>query len=238
MDEWRDRGDQMVSVYLYVEGGGDSKSLHDECRKGFRLFLERAGFRGRMPRIVSCGGREQAYEKYCMKVKDAEKYNDCIPVLLIDSERAIEPKYEAGNKTNWKPWEFLTVNEGKKWSCPPGTDNGRCHLMVQCMESWLLCDITNLKAFYGQGFSDSNLPEEGSSDIEKISKEKIYYYIENATKGSVKKGRYNKGTHSFKLLETTNYEKVAKGSKWASRFIADLRVITDMAIAADHKQSD
>ena len=212
----------MVNVFLYVEGGGDGRSLHDECRKGFRLLLESAGLKGNMPRIVACGGREQAYERFCTKVKDAERYNDCIPILLIDSECAIEPKYETGKSENWKPWDFLTDTEGDKWKCPPAAKDSQCHFMVQCMESWLLCDIDNLKSFYGQGFSDKNLPK-GDINVEKIDKNSIYSCLEKATKGNKKKGCYSKGSHSFELLGNTDFKKVVSKSKWAARFIEDLK---------------
>ena len=99
----------MVDVVLYVEGGGDGRLLHDQCRKGFRLFLEGAGLKGRMPRIVACGGREQAYDRFCMKVEEAEKHKNCIPILLIDSECAIDPKYETGDHEDWKPCTHTTL---------------------------------------------------------------------------------------------------------------------------------
>lgn len=212
----------MVDVVLYVEGGGDGRLLHDQCRKGFRLFLEGAGLKGRMPRIVACGGREQAYDRFCMKVEEAEKHKNCIPILLIDSECAIDPKYETGDHEDWKPWDFLTDNEGKKWNCPSGAKNSQCHFMVQCMESWLLCDIENLKTFFGQGFSEKNLPKAGTN-VESIDKQKVYNCIKDATQRSEKKGCYNKGSHSFVLLGTTDYKKVISKSKWADRFIKDLK---------------
>lgn len=33
----------MVSVKLFVEGGGDKSKLRSECRRGFKNFLEKAG---------------------------------------------------------------------------------------------------------------------------------------------------------------------------------------------------
>ncbi len=55
----------MVNVRIYVEGGGDGKSLKIECRKGFRTLLEKEGFAGKMPGIIACGRREKAYKDYC-----------------------------------------------------------------------------------------------------------------------------------------------------------------------------
>ena len=54
----------MVTIKLYVEGGGDSKALKTACRKGFRKFIEKAGLMGNMPKIVACGGRQKAYQSF------------------------------------------------------------------------------------------------------------------------------------------------------------------------------
>jgi NADPH-dependent glutamate synthase beta subunit-like oxidoreductase len=83
----------MVEVKLYVEGGGDSAQLHSRCREGFCKFLERAGFKGHMPRIVACGGRQTAYD--CFKTACE---NNVTALLLIDSEDFV---------TTSSPWEHL-----------------------------------------------------------------------------------------------------------------------------------
>ena len=57
LDPRRSRRHPMVTVRLYVEGGGDAKSLRTACRRGFREFLLRAGLGGSMPRIIACGPR-------------------------------------------------------------------------------------------------------------------------------------------------------------------------------------
>jgi hypothetical protein len=49
---------------IYVEGGGESKEMHARCREGFRTLLENSGFKGRVPRIVACGGRDAAYDAF------------------------------------------------------------------------------------------------------------------------------------------------------------------------------
>jgi hypothetical protein len=44
---WRDWGQSMVKVKIYVEGGGDNNSaLVAECCKGFTQFFQKAGFKG------------------------------------------------------------------------------------------------------------------------------------------------------------------------------------------------
>ncbi len=59
-----------MSIKLYVEGGGDSKTLKTAYRKGFRIFIEKAGLEGRMPSIVACGRRESAYEDFAKRHED------------------------------------------------------------------------------------------------------------------------------------------------------------------------
>lgn len=54
-----------MSVKVYVEGGGDSSALKRKCREGFREFFRKIGLQGRMPRIVACGPRNNAYDDFC-----------------------------------------------------------------------------------------------------------------------------------------------------------------------------
>ncbi len=213
-----------IRYFLAFSAVNQRFEIHDECRKGFRFFLEKAGLEGKMPRIVACGGRRQAYEMFCTKVDEAKRYKDCIPVLLVDSEKKIDTRFEGRDIANWKPWDFLKEAEGEKWNRPTGADNNQCHFMVQCMESWLLCDPENLQSFFGQGFLANKLPPE-NVEIEGIVKEKVYAYMADTTKRSEKKGNYKKGLHSFKLLETTDYQKVIGRSKWAKRFLNELQEI-------------
>ena len=49
-----------MSARLYVEGGGNSRTLRAACRKAFSSFIEKAGAQGRMPHIVACGIRDSA----------------------------------------------------------------------------------------------------------------------------------------------------------------------------------
>lgn len=73
-----------MKVKVYVEGGGDGKSLHIKCREGFRKLFEKAGFKGRMPATRACGGREAAYDDFKTAVEHAG--DDEYPMLLVDSE--------------------------------------------------------------------------------------------------------------------------------------------------------
>src|SRR3989442_13968594 len=67
MDRWSTGRQALVSAYLYVEGGGtgaDSKYSRIRCQEGFHKVLERMGFARRKPRLVACGGRGGAYDRF------------------------------------------------------------------------------------------------------------------------------------------------------------------------------
>ena len=91
-----------MSIKLYVEGGGDSKTLKAACRKGFRMFITKAGLQGSMPHIVACGSRENTYKDFVRKHEHAT-HEDKIALLLVDAEG---PVRKAG------PWQHLKTHEG------------------------------------------------------------------------------------------------------------------------------
>lgn len=199
----------MVELHLYVEGGGDSKTLHTRCREGFRRFLERAGLKGHMPRIVACGSRNNAYNDFKTALSQGRP-----AMLLVDSESPVI----ANNKD--KPWAHLAARD--QWATPTAANDAHCHLMVQCMESWFLADRATLQAFFGQGFQAAALSAE-NRPIEAIAKAEVYESLANATKDCKTKARYGKGEHSFELLGRVDPAKVTTASPWAERFVDNLK---------------
>jgi len=199
----------MVELRLYVEGGGDSKLLRTACRQGFCEFLQRAGLKGHMPRVVACGSRRQAYDDFCT----AQTQKKSAAMLLVDSEDTV---------TVNSPWAHLLQRSGDQWPVPPGSADDDCHLMVQCMESWFLADRDALSAFFGQGYNAGALPAAGNP-IEAISRHSIYQALAAATNKCKTKSPYEKGEHSFKLLQRIDPNEVAIGSPWAARFVSILK---------------
>ena len=193
-----------MSIRLYVEGGGDSKTLKTACRKGFRSFLENAGLTGRLPRIVAGGSRRNAYESF----KTAHDQGNGTVLLLVDAEGPVA----AGGS-----WQHLQAREG--WNRPDGATDEQCHLMVEVMESWFLTDRETLEAFYGQGYRSNALPPR--QNVEEIPKEDVRNGLAQATRNSTK-GRYRKGAHSFKILEKLDPARVTDASPYADRFIGTL----------------
>lgn len=190
----------MVTVKVFVEGGGQDKSLKVECRKGFSEFFKKAGFAGHMPRVVACGSRNDAFDSFCTACANGES-----AVLLVDSEDKV---------TADSVWAHLTARDG--WQPPTSVDSDRAHLMVVVMETWFLADKPALARFFGQGFNADALPK--NPNVEDIAKRDIYAGLERATKATKSKGTYGKGAHSFKLLQTIDPDLV----KAASRHAADL----------------
>jgi hypothetical protein len=51
---------------IYVEGGGDTDFLRSRCREAVTKLLKNAGFAGRLPRLIACGSRDDAYDDFKM----------------------------------------------------------------------------------------------------------------------------------------------------------------------------
>lgn len=201
-------------VKLFVEGGGDSAALRVACREGFTAFITKAGIKNR-PRVVACGGRNDAYESYCTAIGQGEQ-----ALLLVDSEAAVALPHQAGAPDQWLPWGHLLQRDG--WNKPATANDADCHLMVQVMESWFLADRKILQDFFGQGFSENALPA-SANPIEGVSKPAVYGALQKSTSTCKSKAQYGKGEHSFKLLARIDPAKVTAASPWAKRFVDELR---------------
>jgi len=210
------------TVKLFVEGGGDSKSLRTECRAAFSSFLLKSGLSGFMPRVIASGSRNSAYSDYCAAILNGE-----LAVLLVDSETEIilptdDLSFDIDNPRTWKPWHHLLHRQGQTgevadpWKKPSAAVDDDCHLMVQLMESWYLADITAMKEYFGNGFNERALPNR--TDIENIPKDTVLASLHEATKNT-RKGSYNKGNHAFGILAVIDPNKVKDKSPWAKRFV-------------------
>ena len=197
-----------MKVKVYVEGGGDGKSLRTKCREGFSSFFAKANFAGRMPQIIACGGRKSAFDKF-RTAWESRKAEEFI-ILLVDSE---DPVADGVG-----PWLHLRTRDG--WERPDEATDENAHLMVQCMEAWFLADKDNLAAYFGHGFNRNALP--GRQEIEDVAKDDVFRGLKNATR-QCKKGDYGKGRHSFDILEQTDPANVMAASPHARRLVETLR---------------
>ena len=173
-----------MKVRLYIEGGGDSKSQHINCREGVRKLLERAGFLGRMPSTKACGSRHAAYDDFQTALRTAPP--DEYPVLLVDSEAPVHQS----------PWQHLLSRDG--WERPTGAEDDQAQLMVQCMETWCVADRKALREFFGISLHEGALP--ALNNLEGRAKEDVQEALVNATRDCGRNRGYAKGTRSFELL--------------------------------------
>ncbi len=141
-----------MKVQVYVEGAGNP-DLVRQCRRAFKTLFERAGMAGRLPAVIPCGGRDQAYRDFA----NAPRPKDVKVLLLVDSEAPVTAK------TKW---------QHAGWTCPAGASEDDLHFMVQCMESWFLSDRPMLAGFFGQDFREGALPRNPA--IESIPKVDVY----------------------------------------------------------------
>ncbi len=196
----------MVAVRLYVEGGGDSKSLRTACRRGFSEFFKKAGLAGFMPRIIASGSRRAAFDDFRGALDES---GDVCALLLVDSEGAVA--------NNHSPWEHLRKRPDDRWTRPAEASDDQCHLMVQIMESWFLADKATLARFFGKGFLIGALPKR--EQIEAIPKADVLKGLEGATRQTKTKGRYSKSRHSFQVLALIDPSRVRQASPYAERLL-------------------
>ena len=136
----------MVRVSVYIEGGGDSAKLDQIFRIGWRDFFTSAGLTGRLPTVVRCGDRSNAFRRFSVAVREAG--DNELPVLLVDSEGPVREGQSA--------LEHLKHSDG--WRPPAGADYNQAYLMVQAMEAWLMADWDALREYFGRGFNENRLP--------------------------------------------------------------------------------
>lgn len=179
----------MVTVTIFVEGGGDSKELRTRCREGFSKLIKKMGFAGHMPRIVACGGRGNTYEMF--KTAVASVGNDEYPILLVDSEDLISSD---------RPWEHLYIRDS--WDCPAGASDDQAQMMATCMETWIMADHETLQKAFGSCLRGGSLFP--ANNLEERSRQELLAALKSATANCGKNKGYDKGKRSFQLLAELN----------------------------------
>jgi len=198
----------MVSVQVFVEGGGNEATVKARCRKGFSDYCKRVTLPHRNPAIVACGGRDEAFKRFCIAIKNCRQHETV--VLLVDAEDAVCAGSCLEHLSKRDPsWRF------------PELQGHRIFLMVQAMEAWFLADRETLHAFYGKGFLIDSLPGSATS-IESIPKADLEPKLSHAAKPTIK-GEYHKTKHGFALLALIDPNKVGAASPHAAHFHSFLR---------------
>jgi hypothetical protein len=173
-----------VSARIYIEGGSDSKELQARCREGFRRLLERCGLRGRMPRLVACGGRDGAFKDFQVAHRQAGE-SDYV-AMLVDSEAPV--------KDVERTWTHLENRDG--WPKPEGAHDEQVLLMTTSMETWIAADRHTLKEYFGDCLQQNALPS--LDGMERQARNVVLAALKRATKTC--KSPYRKGSQSFKLV--------------------------------------
>ncbi len=192
----------MSDSRLYVEGGEDSKELRARCREGFHKLLEKSGFAERLPRIVACGSRNDAFDAFeIAQLSGALDY----AALLVDSEDPVADTE--------KPWEHLKVSDN--WVSPTGTTDDRVFIMTTCMETWIIADRESLKRHYRNCLQISSLP--AATNHESRHRLEVQEALLRATRNC--SNAYAKNKRSFDALANVNPEELRKHCPSFARMI-------------------
>ncbi|MEO6037071.1 MAG: DUF4276 family protein [Saprospiraceae bacterium] len=193
----------MVSIKIYIEGGGKGKYLEICFQRAWTKFFQSAGLSGQMPRPVRGKGRKQAYDLFVTALEKREK--NVLPLLLVDSEDAITKGHTV--------WKHLQTRDGLEK--PEKAGDKHAYLMVQLMETWLIADPEALHDYFGSRFKSNSIPV--WTNLETVSKPDILNALDKATARCEK--CYAKGKISFEVLGKISPEKVAEKCPHAKRFL-------------------
>lgn len=175
-----------MSAHLYVEGSNkDSKEAQVRCREGFRKLLEKMELAGRMPRLIACGSRENAFRSF--KTAHASRKAGDYVALLVDSEAKV--------KDRERTWDHL--KESDDWDRPDTATDEQALLMTTCMETWIVADRSALRKHYGQRLQESALPP--LVGLENREPHQVHDQLTHATRSCA--NAYKKGKRSFEVLE-------------------------------------
>lgn len=200
-----------MTVKIYVEGGAkNNKDANVRCKRGFSDYCSRLSPAGRLPQVVACGSRSEAFKRFKTAVANSKNGDQC--ALLVDSEGPVSP--------GTAPAHHLAAQD--KWSFE-SLPSDRVFLMVQAMEAWFFADRQALADYYRKGFRPNAL--RGSDrDIESIAKSDLEQSLKDASVATTK-GPYRKARHGFDLLSEIDPRKVEAGSPHAASFHAFLRSV-------------
>jgi hypothetical protein len=197
----------MKSIKIYAEGGGDTVAQQAQIRDGMEELLKAPKELAQAKRIkwklIPRGGRGQTYEAFENAFRHAD--NETLVVLLVDSEDAIAPEVNGDPDGNARARKDHLLRRETSWDLK-GVPPAQIHLMVQCMEAWIVADPEALAGFYGKDFHVKGLPVR--RNLEDEPKPAVYDKLARATR-DCQKGLYAKIKHAGKLLALIGPAKVA-----------------------------
>jgi hypothetical protein len=178
-----------VSAEIYLEGGAtgpDSKELQSRCREGFRKLLLGCGYgeHRRMPRLIACGSRNNAFEDFKTAL-GAPAPVDYV-ALWIDSEAPMT-NIEAS-------WAHLRGSGN--WPQPTDAADDQVLFMTTCMETLIVADRAALTEHYGTKLQTKALPP--PINLENRQQHDVQAKLVRATRNCT--NGYAKGKRSFEIL--------------------------------------
>lgn len=196
----------MKKIAIFVEGGGDTVGQKIELRNGFdgllRIQKRAAQNKHLQWRMVPCGSRNETRQAFVAEVRNTGSETLC--VLLVDSEEGLVAETDGNADLNAQVRRMHLIQRDE-WDLSDAEPQ-QVHLMVQCMEAWIVADPETLTGYYGKGFRAKSLPVR--KNLEEEPKLQIYDKLAKATKGT-SKGEYSKIKHASKLLTLIETRKVA-----------------------------
>jgi hypothetical protein len=198
-----------VKIRLYVEGGpkGTHANGLRSFRNNFKQHLIKLDPRLSVMDVSPCGSTVETLRDYARAIHES---NGGIAVsALVDSDTAVNANSPAAHL------------QPKLDSAKVPTDaRVNIFLMVQCMESWFVCDEAALRKCFGNQLRTNVLPP--NQNIEAVAKKDVLESLEKAAKPTPA-GRYHKVQHGVKILENLNPDVVAQRSKHARDLYSFLR---------------
>lgn len=194
----------MTEIRIYVEGGGDHADQKAELRKSFNGLLRTMKSKAEQKHIswnlVPSGGRQKTYEAFMNALRN---HPDAINVLLVDAEAPVATLTGDFRQDARVHVNHLTERDG--WDLSAVAPE-RIHLMVQCMEAWIVADVKTLGAFYGRGFLGNALPKR--PNLEEEPKTELFGKLKRATQATQKR-EFHKIWHVRQIWERIDPEIVA-----------------------------
>jgi len=210
----RNRRQSVTGVTIYMEGGGDSWHLKAQLRQGMDEFLASLKSQVQSKRwkwkLTPCGGRRAAHDAF-MNARRRPGRGEII-ILLVDSE---------GPVTAATPTQHLQARPNDQWDLT-GVAENVIHLMIQCMETWIIADPEALAKYFGRHFNSSALPRR--HNLEEIPGPEVTRALARATQRTTKR-EYRKIRDASALLRLIEPHKVRRRGASCERMFNELGVL-------------